>query len=96
VSYDYPAPSPVPQTEQKAVWALVCAIAGFVLCPIVLHVAGWVLANQALESIRASNGWLLGDGLAKAARILSIIGLALFAVGLLFVLFIAFVPLSAS
>ena len=42
-----------PQTEQKAIWALVAALAGYVACPIVLHVVGWVLANQALRDIRA-------------------------------------------
>jgi Domain of unknown function (DUF4190) len=68
-----------PQTEQKAIWALVAALAGYVACPIVLHVVGWVLANQALRDIRASGGALTGEGMAQAARVLAIIGLVLFA-----------------
>jgi len=85
MSYGYP---PAPETDQKAIWALVSAIAGFFLCPVVLHIVGWVLANQSLEAIRASQGQLTGDGLAKAARILSIIGLVLSVLGVLFVIFI--------
>jgi len=68
-----------PQTEQKAIWALVAALAGYVACPIVLHVVGWVLANQALRDIRASGGALTGEGMAQAARVLAIIGLVVFA-----------------
>jgi len=83
----YPAPqqgygSPYgfqPQTEQKAIWALVAALAGYVTCPIVLHVVGWVLANQALHDIRASGGALTGEGMAQAARVLAIVGLVVFA-----------------
>jgi Domain of unknown function (DUF4190) len=68
-----------PQTEQKAIWALVASLAGYVACPIVLHVVGWVLANQALRDIRASGGALTGEGMAQAARVLAIIGLVVFA-----------------
>jgi len=85
MSHGYP---PAAETDEKAIWALVSAIAGFFLCPIVLHVVGWVLANQSLEAIRASQGRLTGDGLAKAARILSIIGLVLSALGVLLVVVI--------
>lgn len=82
----YPAPGGGPAvapTDQKAVWALVCSIAGFVICPVILHVAGLILANQSLEAIAASRGQLAGEGLAKTARILSIIGLVLAAIGVL-------------
>lgn len=76
MSYGYTSSQP-PETDSKAVWALVSAIAGYFLCPIILHVVGLVLANQSLESIRASGGRLTGDGMAKVARVLSIIGLVL-------------------
>lgn len=62
------------------------AIGGWIVCPIVLHVAGWVLANQSLDAIRSSRGMLQGEGMAKAARIVSIIGLAIW--GLVILLFI--------
>lgn len=84
MSYGYP-PAPAPETDQKAIWALVSSIAGFFICPIVLHIVGWVLANQSLETIRASQGRLTGDGLAKAARILAIVGLVLSAIGVVVV-----------
>ena len=79
----YSAYPTAPPTDDKAVWALVSAIAGFFLCPLVLHIVGWVLANQSLATIRTSGGTLGGEGLAKAARILSIIGLVLYGVAIL-------------
>ena len=95
MSYGYQA-APPPETDSKAIWALVSAIAGFVLCPVILHVVGWVLANQSLESIRASQGRLTGDGLAKAARILSIVGLVLSVIGLAFFLVLVVFGVAAS
>lgn len=76
--YAYPAAAP--RTDDKAIWALVSSIAGFILCPIVLHVVGWVLANQSLRAIRESRGALGGDGVAKAARVLGIVGVVLYGV----------------
>jgi hypothetical protein len=63
-----------------------------VVCPIVLHIVGWVLANSSLSAIRASGGTLGGDGMAKAARIMSIIGLVLY--GGLILLAVFFVVLG--
>jgi hypothetical protein len=97
-NYAYPPP-PAPETDQKAVWALVSAIFGFILCPVVLHIVGWVLANQSLADIAASQGRLTGDGIAKAARIVSIVGLVLSALGVLFailILVVGFAGFSAS
>ncbi len=79
--YGYPV-QPA-RTDDKAVWALVSSIAGFILCPIVLHVVGWVLANQSLRSIRESRGALAGDGIAKLARILGIVGVVLYSLAAL-------------
>lgn len=95
MSYGYPAAQP-PETDQKAVWALVSAIAGFVICPVVLHIVGLVLANQSLEAIRSSGGRLTGDGMANVARILSIVGLVLSAIGLVVFLAIAVFGVAAS
>lgn len=89
--YQYPYGYP-PKTDDKAVWALVSSIAGWVLCPVVLHIVGWVLANQSLRQIRASGGALQGEGMAQAARIVSIVGLALFGIAIL--LCIAFLVLA--
>jgi hypothetical protein len=77
------------------VWALVSSIAGFVLCPVVLHVVGLVLASQSLSTIRANPGQFAGDGMAKAARILSIVGLVLSAITAV-VLILVFVVFGAA
>ena len=88
--------APQPRTDDKAVWALVSSIAGFILCPIVLHVVGWVLANQSLRAIRESRGALTGDGVAKTAKVLGIVGVVLYTIGLVVaILFFAIaVPLG--
>lgn len=93
----YPPPpgGGVPPTEPKAVWALVSSIAGYVLCPIILHVVGLVLASQSLSTIRANPGQFSGDGMAKAARILSIVGLVLSAIAAV-VLILVFVVFGAA
>jgi hypothetical protein len=95
--YPYAAPPPAAApTDDKAVWALVTSIAGWFLCPIVLHVVGWVLANSALQTIRASGGTVGGDGLAKAARIISIAGLVFYGALVLFWVFAVLLGLLAS
>ncbi len=80
--YGYGYPAAPPRTDDKAIWALVSSIAGFVLFPLVLHVVGWVLANQSLRSIRESGGTLRGEGVAKTARVLGIVGVVLSVLGL--------------
>ena len=47
-----------------------------------LHVVGWVLANQSLRAIRESRGALTGDGVAKTAKVLGIVGVVLYSIGL--------------
>jgi fumarate reductase subunit D len=92
--YGYP-PAP-PRTDDRAVWALVSSIAGYVFLPIILHIVGWVLANQSLRTIRESRGTLGGEGMAKAARILSIVGLVVYSIGALIAIlvFAILIPLG--
>ena len=78
--YGQPYPYPHPKQDDKALAALIVAIAGWFVCPFVLHIVGLVLANQSLQAIRESNGWLTGEGMANAARIISIVGVVLGAV----------------
>jgi hypothetical protein len=78
--YGQPYPYPHPKQDDKALAALIVAIAGWFVCPFVLHIVGLVLANQSLQAIRESNGWLTGEGMANAARIISIVGIVLGAV----------------
>jgi hypothetical protein len=94
--YPYYGAPAAPPTDDKAVWALVTSIAGWIICPIILHIVGWVLANQSLATIRASGGTVGGEGMAKAARILSIVGLVLYGVLILFFLLLGLVGLIAA
>jgi hypothetical protein len=73
----YGQPYPYPKQDDKALAALILSIAAWMVCPFVLHIVSLVLANQSLRSIRESNGWLTGEGMANAARIISIVGVAL-------------------
>jgi hypothetical protein len=78
------------------VWALVLAIGGWFLCPIILHVVAWVLANQSLAAIRSSGGALQGEGLAVVARIVAIVGLVVFGLFILVGLVILAIIIAAG
>jgi hypothetical protein len=75
--YGYPAGPP---TDSSATAALVIAIVGFFICPPVGAVVALVMANSAEKRIEASEGRLGGLELAKAARIIAIVELALTAI----------------
>jgi hypothetical protein len=72
--YGYPAG---PQTDGTATAALVIAVVGFFICAPIGAVVALVMANSAQRRIEASGGRLGGLELAKAARIIAIIELAL-------------------
>jgi hypothetical protein len=74
----------------------VSSIAGYIFLPIILHIVGWVLANQSLRAIRDSRGTLGGEGMAKTARVLSIVGLIVYSIGALIaiVVFAVLIPLG--
>jgi hypothetical protein len=64
-----------PPNSGKAIAALVCGILGITMCGCFpISIVAWVLGSQAEQEIRASHGQLSGDGLAKAGRIMGIIG----------------------
>lgn len=94
-SQPYPTGQPYPtaplMTDDKAVWALVTAVGGYFLCPIILHIVAWVLANQSLATIRSSGGRIGGEGVASAARVLAIVGLVLYGVAILLVVLLILV-----
>ena len=81
-----------PQTDGKAVGALVCAIAAWVVCPFVTAVVALILASQSSRDIRNSSGRLGGEGMNTAARIIAWINIGL---SVLFLLFF-FAAFSAS
>jgi hypothetical protein len=80
---------PTAPTDDRAVMALVAAVAGWVLCPFVLHALGWVLAGRALAEIRSSNGALRGEGMAVAARIISAVGIVVYSAAALLLVVLA-------
>jgi hypothetical protein len=91
--YGYPQ---APPTDSSATAALVIAIVGFFICPPVGAVVAWILANSAQKRIEASNGQLGGLEMAKAARIIAIIELALSAIALVGLLMVIAFSLGPS
>lgn len=79
-----------PKTEGTAIAALVCAIGGFVVCPI-LAIVALFLASSAKRKIDESNGTLTGDNLLMPAKIVAWVNLALVGLFILFVVFVAIV-----
>ena len=70
-------PGQFPKTSTYAVVSLVLAIGSFVLCPVILSIAALVVASSADKEIKASNGWITGDGMVKAAKIIAWINIAI-------------------
>ncbi|HUS61795.1 MAG TPA: DUF4190 domain-containing protein, partial [Acidimicrobiales bacterium] len=86
-----PAGYPTAPNEGTATAALVVAICQYVVCPVVplLAPVALVLASNASRKIKASGGRLQGEGMAKAARIMSWIYLALAAIVVLLFVVVA-------
>jgi hypothetical protein len=55
----------------------VLSIVSFVVCPLIPAIVALVLASSADQEIRASGGRIGGEGLTKAARIISWINIGL-------------------
>jgi hypothetical protein len=68
VQYGYPS---VPETDLRAIVALVLSIASFALCPFVAAIAALVVAGAAKRDILASGGAKAGLGLVTVARLIS-------------------------
>ncbi|MEX0654054.1 MAG: DUF4190 domain-containing protein [Phycisphaeraceae bacterium] len=91
-----PAPA-VGETSGKAIAALIVSCLGIFSSCGLLGIVGIILGNQALSEIRASQGRLTGDGLAKAGVIIGWIGVALVILAMLmFCLWFGFVGLLAA
>jgi hypothetical protein len=78
-----------PQTDGKAIGALVSAIVSFVVCPFVPAVVAIILAGQSKRAIEASGGRLGGEGMVTAARIIAWINIALSIVAFLAIIAVA-------
>jgi hypothetical protein len=59
-----------------------------VICPLLFAIVALVLASSAKREIASSNGWVSGDGMVKAAKIISWVNIALGALGLIAILVI--------
>ena len=80
-------------TNGKAIAALVCGIAGFVVCPLTA-IAAVILGPQAKREIAEAPDRFDGEGLAKAGQILGWVCIGLFGVGIL--LFIVIMIIAAA
>jgi hypothetical protein len=94
--YGYGGYAAAPETESQAVVALVLSIASFVVCPIIPAVVALVLANNADTAIQASGGRKTGEGLTKAARIISWVNIGLYVVGLVILILVAVLAAATS
>jgi hypothetical protein len=89
--YPYPYAPVAPRTSGSAVAALVLAVASFAVCPVVAAIAALILAASANREIQESGGWVTGEGLVTAAKIIAWIHLALFTIAV-----IAFILIAAA
>jgi hypothetical protein len=80
----------VAPTDNGAVWTLVLGILGFFICPI-LGLIAFFTGGSAISRIRASQGRLHGDGIARVGRILGCVNVLLWLLGIVgaFLLFAA-------
>lgn len=81
-----PPPTAPPASSSQAVTALVLGILGIVCCGFLAPIA-WYLGNQELRAIREGRAPATGEGLAKAAQILGIIGSILLVLSLIWIFF---------
>ncbi len=80
---------PQPQAQSassQAITALVLGILGVTCCGIAAPIA-WYIGNQELQSIQAGTSPAAGEGLAKAGKIMGMIGTGLMVLWLLWIFF---------
>lgn len=89
-------PQQQPQASSNAIVALVLAIASWFVLPVIAAIAALILASKATKEIRASNGWLTGEGMALAAKVISWINIAVSIVVVLIIVAIVIAAIGAS
>jgi hypothetical protein len=83
---------PARQTSSDAVVALVLSLLAWAVCPIVMAIVALIFASKAKTAIEASNGWLDGQGMVTAAKIIAWINIVLYVLGaIFFIIFFLFV-----
>jgi cytochrome c biogenesis protein CcdA len=81
-------PGPTQQASSQAITALVVAIASIVsCCGLPLAPIAWYLANRELQAIAEGRAPAAGEGLAKGAKILGMVGTLLLALGVFWIFF---------
>jgi hypothetical protein len=74
--------------KKNSLYALLFAVTGVIICPIVLGVYGFILAGSVLETIQYYNVGHDRKALAVAARIIAGVGVALWGIALIARIFI--------
>lgn len=89
-TYTSPPPPPPAQagggSSGRATTSLILGILGIICCGLLAPVA-WYLGSQELQAIAAGGSPAAGEGLAKAGKILGIIGTAFLVLGLVWIFF---------
>jgi hypothetical protein len=67
----------VPRTDGTAIAAFICAVASFVVCPVIPAIVALVLVPTSRQKIETSGGMVQGLGLLTAAKIVAWLNLAL-------------------
>jgi hypothetical protein len=80
-----------PQTDGKAIGALVLAILAWVVCPVIPAIVALILAGQSSRDIAQSGGRLGGAGFNTAAKVISWIN-----IGITVLVVIIFIAAAAS
>ena len=75
-------PAQLPSTSGLAIASLIMSILGFIAVPVLCSILGVIFGHMALREIERSNGWVRGDGWAKAGLIAGYVALGLEALGL--------------
>ena len=82
-AYQAQPPPPQQQTSSKAIIALVMAILAWTTCPIILAIPALIFSGQAKREIESSNGWVTGEGLVTASRVVAWLNIGLWGLGAL-------------
>lgn len=82
----YPYAPPVYPEESQALASLLMSLLGLVICSGLLCPVGWYMANKELDAISQGRRDPTKRDMATAGKVIGIIGTALLALGLLFVL----------
>jgi putative exporter of polyketide antibiotics len=86
-----------PRTNQKALWSLILGILALVCCGLFAGIPALILGNSAKKEIAASAGAESGAGMAQAGVVLGIIAIALSVLGLiLFAVGVVTMPTSST